>query len=195
MKKLLVLTMVSVTLFSCGSNSTTSTTETDTTKVEVSKPVEEELTIGHQHDEIEGKDYYGISKPLNLIDGKEGFSINVFFKKSKNEVVYSGLAINATNVGNCHEEDILYVLFQDGTKTQLKQWNDFNCDGNVYLDLYHKEMKKLNKPIKAFKLVNGRDYTSYEKTLTDENDINYFINVFKAIESQKIIEVKELPTY
>ena len=195
MKKLLVFSMVSMVLFSCGSNSTSSTTKTDTTKEEVSKPIEEELTISHQHDEIEGKDYYSISKPLNLIDGKEGFSVNVFLKKTKDKVVYNGLAINATNVGSCQEDGILYVLFQDGTKTQLKQWNDFNCNGDIYLDLNRNEMKKLNKPIKAFKLVNGRDYTSYEKTLTDENDINYFINVFKAIENQKIIEVKELPTY
>ena len=69
-------------------------------------------------------------------------------------------------------------------------------DNKIYfLDLYHNQLNKLNKPIKALKLVNGRDYTEYSKTLTDDNDINYFINVIKVIESQKVIEVKEMPGY
>jgi len=187
--------MVSMVLFSCGSNSTTSTTKTDTTKVEVSKPIEEELAIAHRHDDIEGVDNYSISKPLDVTEGKNGFTMMLWFKKPKDKIIYSGFAINATRVGSCHEDDILYVLFQDGTKIQLKQWNSFNCSGDVFLDLYHNQLNKLNKPIKALKLVNGRDYTEYSKTLTDDNDINYFINVIKVIESQKVIEVKEMPGY
>lgn len=186
--------LVTMVIYSCGS-ATTETTKKDSVAITQVQTEVEELSIAHQHDEIEGKDYYGVSKPLNLVDGKEGFSINIFFKKQKDKVVYSGFAINASRVGACHENSVLYVLFQDGTKTQLKQWNDFNCDGDVYLDLYHTELKKLNKPIKGMKLVNGRDYTSYEKMFTEESDMNYFINVLKLIEKQNIVEVKEMPTY
>jgi hypothetical protein len=194
MKKLLVLTMVSVTLFSCGSNSTNSSTKTDITKAEVSKPIEE-LTIAHQRDEIEGSDYYSMSEPLFVKEGKDGFSMVLSLKQKQGKIVYNDIIVNASKIGSCHENTIIYVLFEDGTKTQLKQWNDFNCDGNVYLDLNHKELKKLNKPIKAIKLVNGRDYESFEKTFTEDFDKNYFVNVIKALENQKVIEVKELPTY
>jgi hypothetical protein len=189
----LMITLTSLTIYSCSNTSATPNSKSETTKVEEVK--KEQITLAHQYDEIEGKDYYGISKPLILMQGKEGFNINIFAKKIKGKIVYSGLALNVQNVGSCHEEDILYVLFEDGTKEQFKQWNNFNCTGDVYLDLYHTQLEKFNKPIKGFKLVNGRTYDSYEKMLDNDDDKNWFVNVINAFKEQNIVEVKELPTY
>jgi hypothetical protein len=191
MKKLLLVFTVSVSLFSCGKKSET-TSKSDSTKVE---SVKSELSIEHQHDEIEGKDYYLISKSLDVLDGNKGFTVSVMFKKPKDKISYWGVMINAKRMGICFEDATLYVLFQDGTKLQLKQWNDFNCDGDVFLDFNKTQLTKLNKPIKAIKLVNGRDFKSYEKTLTDDQDINYFINVLDALTNQRVEDVKELTGY
>ena len=116
------------------------------------------------------------------------------FKPTK-KLSYHGIAINANRFSGCQEDATLYVLFQDGTKLKLKQWNEFNCEGNVFLDFDKTALKKLAKPIKALKLVNGRDYEDFEKTLTEEEDINYFINVIDAINNKKIEDVKELTGY
>lgn len=192
-----LFTLATIGFYSCSSSSTSSPEEEKviTAYAKPNPKADEEITIAHQRDEIEGKDYYSVSKPLMVRDGKEGFSIMVGFKNKQGKIVYNGIFVNAEKIGACQEDGILYILFQDGTKKQMKQWNDFNCDGNVFLDYDRTELNKLNKPIKALKMVNGRDYTSFEKTFTEESDINYFINVIKALESQKIIEVKELPSY
>jgi len=206
MKKLamaLLFASTTIGFYSCESSSASSSTSSTikgeekivTAYAKSNSNLEEEITIAHQRDEIEGKDYYSVSKPLMVRDGKEGFSIMVSFKNKQGKIVYNGILVNAEKVGTCQEDGILYILFQDGTKKQMKQWNDFNCNGNVFLDLDRSELNKLNKPIKALKLVNGRDFTSFEKTFTENRDINYFINVIKALEAQKITEVEELPTY
>ena len=191
MKKLFVLAVISVSLFSCGKKSDT-TSKSDSTVVE---SVQSDLSIQHQHDEIVDKHYYLISKPLDVLDGDKGFTVSVMFKKPKDKIVYNGVAVNANRLGVCVEDAVLYILFQDGTKLKLQQWNDFNCDGNVFLDFDKTELKKLAKPIKGIKLVNGRDFESYEKTLTDDEDINYFINVLDALTNQRVEDVKELSGY
>lgn len=190
----LLFALTTIGFYSCGTSNaeTQNTTKTSEVKIDEKK---DELVVAHQRDEIEGSDYYSMSEPLFVKEGKDGFSIVLSLKQKQGKIVYNDIMVNASKVGACHENTIIYVLFEDGTKTQLKQWNDFNCDGNVYLDLNHKELKKLNKPMKAIKLVNGRDYESFEKTFTEDFDKNYFVNVIKALETQKIIEVKELPTY
>jgi hypothetical protein len=192
MKKLILSLSVVVFLLSCGTKSKTTSNKSDSSVVETA---ETNLSIEHQHDEIEDKHYYAISKPLTVLDGNKGFTVSVFFKKPKEKIVYQGLAINSNRFGGCVEDAILYILFQDGTKLQVKQWNDFNCEGNIYLDFNKTELKKLNKPIKAVKLVNGRGYESFDKTFTDEQDVNYFTNVLDALNNQRVIEVKELTGY
>jgi hypothetical protein len=64
----------------------------------------------------------------------------------------------------------------------MTSWRDFNCKGNISFDLYGKYKDDLSKPMKGIKFQNGRDFTSFDKIFTSENDKNYFINAFKALD-------------
>jgi hypothetical protein len=90
--------------------------------------------------------------------------------------------IGVSNIGNCFENDKIFILFEDGTKMEMTSWRDFNCKGDIGFDLHATMREKLSKPIKGIKFQNGRDYSSFEKMITDLNDKNYFVNVFSALD-------------
>jgi len=123
-------------------------------------------------------------------DGKKGFSIRVSFEKKKDEVKYQGLTVISAGIGNCMEKDELIFLFEDDSKYSLKSWQDFNCAGKSYFDLYGKFFDEFNsKKIKAIRLTNGRSYESYTYKPTS-TEASYFIEVKQALDNNKIVNVK-----
>ena len=151
---------------------------TSVPKVENSNPVK----LTYEKDEFTGKEYLFIDNDLLVTeDGKKGFKIYPSFKKNNGVWEYSYIGGKST-IGNCFENDKIYIIFQDDTKFEMTSWRDFNCKGDIGFDLYGKYKEDLSKPIKAIKFVNGRTYDSYSKVLTNPNDKNYFINAFKALD-------------
>ena len=136
----------------------------------------------YEKDEFTGKEYLMTESDLLVTnDGKKGFKLYPRFKKEDNKWVYTGLS-GASTVGNCFENDKIYIIFEDGTKFDMTSWRDFNCKGDLGFDLYGKFKEDLSKPMKGIKFQNGRDYSSFEKIFTNSNDKNYFINAFKALD-------------
>jgi len=139
--------------------------------------------LEYEKDEFTGKEYLLVlSQLLVSEDGKKGFYINPLVKKNTDGTWgYYTIAGKQVGVGNCNENDKLYIIFEDDTKLQMDGWRDFNCEGKLGFDLAGKQLEQLQKPIKAIKYQNGRTYDSYQKTLTNPNDKNYFINFYKAL--------------
>ena len=147
--------------------------------------------IIHHHDVMNDKDYYSLDKDLLCsTDGKKGFILDFRLAKKGDKVEYRGISIMASQIGTCHEKDILIVLFDDSTKETFEMWNDFNCNGNVYMDWNKKAITTLNKPIKAIRLTNGRSYDSFTKEFTNPAEKNFFIDAINAINNQTTIEKK-----
>jgi hypothetical protein len=121
-------------------------------------------------------------------DGVKGFNINLFLSNKNGVVSYNGLLVNVAGVGKCSEKDELYFLFDDDTKVAYKSWNDFNCEGRSYFDLYAKWFDDLSKKkIKAIRFKNGRTSDSFTYVL-NESQSTFFIRAKKCIDSKVYIQ-------
>ena len=167
-----ILLLLTITMFSVGATAqiTNSTSSTN--------PVE----LIYEKDEFTDKEYLWTKNALLVTqDGKKGFKFYLYFEKENDKWNYAGVD-GISTVGNCFENDKIYILFQDGSKLEMTSWRKFNCDGNIGFDLYGKFKDQLTKPIKGIKFQNGRTFESFEKIFTNSNDKNYFINAFKALD-------------
>jgi hypothetical protein len=140
----------------------------------------------YESDKMEDKEY--LSTNYNLValkTSKSGFWITPDFEKDTktNLWKYNGLTGMAAGIGLCHENDYLIILFEDGTKVRTDMWNEFNCNGDFYLD-WDKELENdlRTKPIKKIRLTNGRSFDSWEKEYIKAEDKNYFIIFFKKLD-------------
>jgi hypothetical protein len=167
-----ILLLLTITMFSVGAiaqitNSTPST-----------NPVE----LIYEKDEFTDKEYLWTKNDLLITqDGKKGFKLYPRFSKENGKWSYTGVS-GVSTVGNCFENDKVYIIFEDGSKFDMTSWRKFNCDGDISFDLYGKFKDQLTKPIKGIKFQNGRTFESFEKIFTNPNDKNYFINAFKALD-------------
>ena len=140
------------------------------------------VKLTYEKDEFTGKEYLMTETDLLVSDdGKKGFKIYPRFKKENGKWNYTGIG-GVSTIGNCFENDKIYIIFEDGSKFDMTSWRDFNCKGDLGFDLYGKFREDLSKPMKGIKFQNGRDYSSFDKIFTNTNDKNYFINAFKALE-------------
>ena len=125
-------------------------------------------------------------------DVKKGFIVGISWKYDKNKIIYSGLTVVSAGIGACVEKDDLIILFEDDTKISLKSWNDFNCKGRSYFDLYGTELNNLTKKIKAIRFQNGRDYSSYTFNLIKETDKTFFIDAKASLDKQTFEKVDKM---
>lgn len=129
------------------------------------------------------KEYaYGNKSLLCLKSDSEGFNLSISYQNKKDNVKYSGITVRSAGIGTCNEKDKLLFLFEDDTKLSLVSWNDFNCKGTSYFDLYGKEFENLNKKIKAIRFENGRSGESYTHFIKLE-DADYFITAKQVLEA------------
>jgi hypothetical protein len=141
------------------------------------------IKLSYSKDAFTDKESLRVEQKFLVSDdsGKKGFILKPSFEKDGSKWKYA-YTFGISTVGNCFENDKIYFIFDDGTKFEMKSWNDFNCKGNSSFDLYGAYRNELSKSIKAVKFVNGRSYDSFEKVLTKVEDKNYFINCFKALD-------------
>jgi hypothetical protein len=122
---------------------------------------------------------------FNLVisrDNKKGFKITPSFTEVNGKWKYDGMIVKSYLSRGCNEDDMIYFLFDDGTKVSYKSWQEFNCDNTSYFD-ESQNINPLKKRLKGVKFVNGRTFESYEMMLTNPDDKNYFINLSKALDS------------
>ena len=121
-------------------------------------------------------------------DGETGFIIFVDITLEKGIIKYDGFRVTSANIGSCLEESKIIFLFEDDTKIDLVSWNDFNCKGNSYYDLYAKFWDKIStKKVTAIRFTNGRSYESYTYELTSKEQ-SYFMELNELIKENKYTE-------
>ena len=83
-------------------------------------------------------------------------------KKKENAIRRFSIIASVYGMKGCVDKgSTLDVIFEDGTKTQLVNWNDFDCKGTNYFDLSESQMQMFKKsPIKAMRYTNKRSYAS-----------------------------------
>jgi hypothetical protein len=82
--------------------------------------------------------------------------------------VIDGLSMRVLGL-SCVEKVTVILLFKDKQKITLKNWNKFNCKGNVWINLNKKETEMLSTLVlDKIKITNGRNYESILHSFTDE---------------------------
>ena len=175
MKKAIILTTVLfASIFSFGQSKQV----VSKTPVSSSNPVKLKIVKDEYTDNV-----YLVPMTTLVItrDNKTGVKISPTFSEYNGKWSYDGMIVTSFIGSSCNENDDIYFLFDDGTKINYKSWQDFNCKNTSYFDRTG-DINPLLKKIKGIKFVNGRSYKSYEMTLTNVADKNYFINVQKALD-------------
>jgi hypothetical protein len=143
--------------------------------------------IKHLTDQMTDKQYFIASAGLLCTnDGDVGFLIRPTFELKKGRITYTGLSVKSSGIGNCVENSEINFLFEDGSKLMDRSWNDFNCKGNSYFDFKSVLLSKVNKPLKAVRFTNGREFKSFTYTLKPE-ETNYFIEVSNAVDQELVL--------
>jgi hypothetical protein len=134
---------------------------------------------------------FGSKSLLCSEDNKTGLLIRVSWNyKGEGEPEYAGLTCTSYKIGACVENSTLIFLFDDDTKFKMAAWNKFNCEGNNYFDLRHKDFNSINeKKVVAIRFDNGRSFESYTYKLKGKEQ-EFFIEAADAIAQKRIVKGK-----
>lgn len=107
----------------------------------------------------------------------EGLFAMLFLKEKEGKILPSTLYMKFLGIKGCVDEgSTLDVIFENGEKTQLVNWNDFDCEGKNYFSLQDKEDLFKNNKIKAIKYTNKRNFdTMIVKTNMNEKGSSYLM--------------------
>jgi len=139
---------------------------------------------------MDGEVYYSASKGLKAVkDAKKWFLIEPIIKKNEEDKVEcTGLFIKFSGIGACNQNDVLDFLFEDGSRLQIKAWNQFGCKSNsgFFIDSTNAlgecltSIKLLNKAVKSIRFSNGRTHDNLTVDLPLK-DRNYFVELNEAL--------------
>lgn len=133
--------------------------------------------------------YEGITTIL-YADGRdmksEGLVFYLYPREKKGNLSLN-ILMKAAGMDKCVDEgNVLNIIFENGEKLEMVNYNDFDCDGFNFFrvptdrsGLYLLQ----TEPIKGVRYTNKRDYQTYTvlENMTEEAK-TMFINVFKDIE-------------
>ena len=163
MKNLLTLTMLLASVFTFAQN-------------------ENPINLIYEKDEFTGNEYLKVEPNLLVSeDGVKGFVLYPYLSRKGDKWVYTAIGGTST-IGGCFENDKIFIVFENGTTFNMTAWTKFNCKGSIGFDLYGKYRNELFKSMKAIRFQNGVNYNTFEMKFTEENDKNYFVNFFKALD-------------
>jgi len=136
--------------------------QTDSTKQEQIK--ESEIICKSVDEFTDEVDFYADGSILYKDGGDmktQGIVLQLFLKQKKRKLQAGTLYLKVAGMRGCIDEgSTLIVMFENGEKTTLVNWNSFNCKGTNYFSISDKlELFKNNK-IKAIKYTNTKTYES-----------------------------------
>jgi len=102
----------------------------------------------------------------------EGMVMELFLKNKNGKLSIGTVYLKAAGMKGCTDEgSTMIVMFENGEKTTLINWNSFSCKGVNYFSLSGKEDLFKNNKIKALKYTNKRTYESMviKNNMTDAN--------------------------
>jgi len=130
-------------------------------------------------DEMTDKCYYIPSEKIVLINEviKQGFNMAPRFEEKRGKLEMTDILCKVANIGACHENDKLIIMFSDGNKLTFISWNKFNCEGDAWFSVSESDIAKLAsfKVTKAY-IQNGRSYDSLTMEIPEVNG-EYFIKL------------------
>lgn len=143
-----------------------------------------QITIEKHVDDMTDKVSYEASERFYVADNERssGFAIDVVIDIDNGKLYSKGWIVTTADLGGCNEDNDLIILFEDGSRMNLKSFSKFNCDevAFFYLDL-QQEAYIATKRIKKMRFRNGYSYETY----TAEVEVqDYFIQLYDAIENE-----------
>lgn len=147
----------------------------------------ESTVICKSVDEFSDKVSYDSGSVIMYKDGgdmkSEGMIATVFLRQSsdrkkKGMLEVSTFYLKVLGIEGCVDEgSTLDIIFENGEKTQLVNWNDFDCKGTNYFSLKNKEVLFKSSNVKAIKYTNKRNYD----TMIIKENIGEFSSYIKNV--------------
>lgn len=133
-------------------------------------------------DEFSDKKNYLVEDRVitSLPDDKDkGVIWDVYFKEGKKgNVEINSLMLSVFGLGCIEKGSELYIIFEDGEKIKLTNWNKFNCKGNFWCS-YEDDLN--TKKIKKVKITNKNNYESYVFDVSGKELSDFFVNVYNDL--------------
>lgn len=156
----------------------------DTDTITESKVIESKI-VSKSVDEFTDKVTY-YSKGIVLYkDGgdmrTQGMIVEAFLKNKNGKLEIGTIYLKVAGMKGCVDKgSTLIVMFENGEKTTLTNWNSFNCKGVNYFSLVGKNDLFKNNKIKAIKYTNKRTYES----MVVKNNMNgsYIMDLFLELD-------------
>ena len=147
-----------------------------------------QVKIIQEYDDMADKVYtFANSRIIIANEAKTiGFSVDVYFDDKCHMIEH--LVVIMTNIGGCNEKDKLTILFEDGQRMVLNNWNDFNCKGTCYFALNPTNHRILTTvPLYKIQIQNGRSFDTFTGEVPNKKK-NYFIDIAKLLSKQEFIK-------
>ena len=108
----------------------------------------------------------------------------LFLNEKEGKIKPSSFYLKVLGIKGCvDKESTLDVIFENGEKTQLVNWKEFNCEAKNYFNISGKEDLFKSSKIKAVKYTNKRNYSSMIiKDNMDKRFSEYLMNILLEID-------------
>jgi hypothetical protein len=142
------------------------------------------------YDEFENEEYL-ITKNIFYYEDygdkiTEGFMLDVFLQRDKGKIIPHTINVDFLNMEDsvCVKEgSTLDVIFENGEKITLRNWNDDNCEGLNYFKIGKNEFLFKSSKVKGFRYTNISDGNVIEvKQNMDEKNKTYIMNLLLEID-------------
>lgn len=134
-------------------------------------------------DEFDGKISYRYESYLMEIDNNSNqLIISPFFKEVEGKIEFLQLFIGVKGLECIEKGSEIILIFENGEKITLNNWNDFNCKDMFFCSISPK-LEELFKTYKLskFKITNLRNNKS--TAVLEVKDGLFFKNVYTYLES------------
>jgi hypothetical protein len=132
-------------------------------------------------DEFKGSTSYLVDRLFVEVDDNSNLvSIQPFLQEVEGKVQFLEIIIKVKGLECIDNGSEIILIFENGEKTTLTNWNKFNCNDVMYcsMSVKLKELFTTQKLIK-FKITNKRNYKS--STVLEVKNKSYFKDVFASL--------------
>lgn len=136
-------------------------------------------------DDMSDKEYMVIKDKEITYEGEsrsKGVVWGMSCSKRGDVWIAKGLSLKVYGL-SCLEDTEVIIMFEDGSKLVTSQWNDFNCEENVWTDLNEVQLNQLKTlPIKKIRVTNKRNFQSYDFTTVSSSMRVYYNKLLNSLD-------------
>ena len=114
-------------------------------------------------------------------DNSNLISMYPYFRVIDGKLKFLELIINVKGIGCIEKDSEVILIFENGEKTSLSNWNKFNCSGSMFcsLTVNATELFKTTN-LSKFRITNKTNYKS--ATVIEVKNKSFFKDIFKSLE-------------